>query len=90
MVPTIIESGTPQELADQIGERVRRLPAGRYRVTVQPELSRADVTAELRAIWQRADAIKPAETDGRTDDEVMQWVCDVIDEERAKRRAAPE
>ncbi len=89
-MPTIIESGTPQELADQIGQRVRRLPAGRYRVIVQPELSRADVTAEMQAIWRRADALKPGETDGKTDDEVMQWVCDVIGEERAKRRAAPE
>ncbi len=89
-MPTIIESGTPQELADQIGQRVRRLPAGRYRVIVQPELDQADIAAEMHAIWQRADTIKAAKTSGTTDDEVMQWVCDVIDEERTKRRIASE
>lgn len=84
MAETIIQSGTPEELAEQLARRVRRLPKGRYRVSVQPVQSRGDVAAKLDAIWKRADATAAPETGRMTDDEVMEWVCDVIADERAR------
>lgn len=81
--PVIVESGTPSELA----ERITHLPEGRYRVTVEREPTRQEVLAELDRLWAESDAVPDPAVAGMSDDEIMEWVNDVIEEERAAERA---
>lgn len=81
--PVIVESGTPSELA----ERITHLPEGRYRVTVERQPSREEILAAFDRATEALREAPPHETDGMTDDELMEWVNNVIEEERAAERA---
>jgi hypothetical protein len=83
MAQTLIENGTPRELA----ERLNRLPEGKYRVLVQ----RVGVREKAESVfdWLARDikANPDPAVAGKSDDDVMDMVNAIIDEERANRRA---
>lgn len=81
---TIIEIGTPEELAERLARRAPSLARGRYRLVVQPEPDRLAVAAELEAVFRELDAIPDPETDGMTDDEATVRADEVIKAARAK------
>jgi hypothetical protein len=68
---TIIETGTPEELAEHLARRAPSLAKGRYRLVVQPEPDRQAAAAALDAVLRALDAIPDPETAGMTDDEAM-------------------
>jgi hypothetical protein len=83
MPQTLIENGTPRELA----KRLNRLPEGNYRVLVRRVGVREN--AKLALDWLERDikANPDPAIAGKSDDEVMEMVNAIIDEERASRPA---
>jgi len=81
---TIIETGTPEELAERLARRAPSLARGRYRLVVQPEPDGLTVAAELEAVFRELDALPDPETNGMTDDEAMELADEVVKAARAK------
>ena len=83
MTETIIESGTPVELA----ERLKRLPAGEYRVLVQRVRSRRYALAAIDRIAQDVKDNPDPDLTGKSDDEVMDMVDAIVGDTRAREPA---
>jgi len=86
---TIVEIGTPEELAERLARRAPSLARGRYRLVVQPEPDRQAAAAALEAVFRELDAIPDPENGGMTDDEAMAYADEAIKAARAGERAKP-
>lgn len=84
---TIIETGTPEELAEWLARRAPSLARGRYRLVVQPEPDRETVAAQLEVIFRELDAMPDPQTEGMTDEQVMAHADAVIAAVRRAERA---
>lgn len=78
----IEERGTPREIA----ERMTRLPEGQYRVFVQRVRNRDEILAGFERTTQEMRRNPPPETAGMTDDEVMEWADNIVQEVRRTSR----
>lgn len=79
----IEERGTPRELAD----RMTRLPEGQYRVFVQRVRTREEVLADFDRTTEEMRRNPPRETANMTDDEVMDWADNIVQEARRAHRS---
>ncbi len=80
--PITEERGTPRELA----ERMTRLPEGQYRVFVQWVQSHEEVLADFDRDTERLRRSPMPETADMTDDEVLAWGDDIVQEVRRSRK----
>jgi hypothetical protein len=80
----IEQRGNPRELA----ERMAGLPDGQYRVYVQLVQSREEILAGFERTTEALRRNPPRETAGMTDDSVMDWADNVVQEIRQAHRSA--
>lgn len=87
MSRTLIETGTPEELVEQLAKRAPSLEKGRYRLVVQPESDAQGIVDQLDALFREMDSIPDPETARMTDDEVTEYADRIIGEIRASESA---
>ena len=68
---TIIESGTPEQLIEQLKKRAPSLTAGRYRLVMQPEPNAKAVAAKIRATLAELDQLPGGDEVSELDDEAL-------------------
>lgn len=86
MPRTFIETGTPEELVEELTRRAPSLAKGRYRLVIEPELDRRLVVDQLDALFREMDGLPDPETVGMNDDEVQEFAIRLIAEMRAAER----
>ncbi len=74
----IEQRGTPRELA----ERMAGLPDGQYRMYVQLVQNREEILAGFERTTEAMRSKAPRETASMTDDEVIEWADNVVQEVR--------
>lgn len=85
---TLIETGTPEELAEWLARRAPTLARGRYRLVMQPEPDRQAAATRLGVLFEALDAMPEPLTEGMNEEQVVELVettvAAVRNEERAK------
>ena len=71
MSNAIIESGTPEQLIEQLKKRAPSLTAGRYRLVVQPEPDAKAVAAKMRTTLSELDRLPGGDALSEPDDEAL-------------------